>query len=107
VGDQPRDGRIRTRNHRRVTPKRGSINRYRTTINIAQAQIDSTHDILDLARQHGEASIEDGANLVVTFEVGGREGIPDLWDLREVIEELQSNLSSYFDCTIPKPEPVA
>jgi hypothetical protein len=79
---------------------------YRTRINIGAATLGSTEDILDLARQHGAAYIE-YSDLVVTYDVGESDGILDLWDLREVMEEFVANLSSYCDCTFEKPTPVS
>lgn len=83
--------------------------KYRTEVDISGCTVGNTQTLLDMGREQGEAVLsEDGLNIILTFDVGTKDGGPeDLWDLRSVIEELEANLSGYLDSWhIAKPVPV-
>ena len=84
------------------------MDRYQIKIDVSQARVADLRSILEKLREYGTASYlgADSLSVLATFEVGDGT-INDLWDLREMFEELEAELSGWLGvCKLDKPEKV-
>lgn len=89
------------------------ITKYKTYLSFTNAHlyISSVSELVEMLREQGYPEIDFSPDKIpvgvwVTWEVGDPEGIADLWDLRDIVEEVNANLSSYSLGPIAKPEEV-
>lgn len=83
---------------------------YRATVRLNGLRLDDVDTVIDLLRQYGFPHQVDLAAMTVTvdYQVGELNGIADLWDLRELVEETEAQLDGYLHHPkIGKPEVVA
>lgn len=69
---------------------------YELTIDLNKVRLGDVDDVVELARQQGNPVVDWAAKTcTVRYMVGDDEGIPDLWDLRGVVNELEIELDDY------------
>jgi hypothetical protein len=78
-----------------------------TKFDISRVTLADIPEVVEQFRSYGAPSVNfDTAEISCIFEVGEGGAAEDLWDLRDVCEEIEANLGSYVslgDARIPKP----
>jgi hypothetical protein len=83
--------------------------KYTTKFDISQVTLGSVEEVAELFRSYATVTIDySHKEIVCIFDVGKNGAADDLWDLRDVFTELETQLVGYVDYgeeTLPKPEP--
>lgn len=89
------------------------LKEYESTIPLGDALVSQVGAIVGTLRERGHPVLNTDANglpesVTVRWEVGDPDGIPDMWELRDVVAEVEVELDQYlqYPCKIGKPREV-
>jgi hypothetical protein len=87
------------------------VKTYEHTIALGDVRVSEVESVVEMLREFGHPKLNFSStepllpvSVTVDWEVGHENGIADLWDLREIIEEIEANLSSYGTFKLGKPK---
>lgn len=86
---------------------------YEHTLDLGDVRVSEVESVVEKLREWGHPTLNFSAtepllpiSVTVRWEIGDPQGIPDLWELREFIEEVESYLSAYGTYKLGKPKEV-